>query len=98
MASPIAKNSISASRTTKPVTKATTEVGANSTRPAKTGIRSAAVTTLFQVIERESPTEQPSISHHNKGMESRKRITGQKRKLGKGKPSLANYARRLIAG
>src|SRR5271170_1341411 len=77
MASPRVKNSKSASRITRAVPMATNAVEPHSTRPTTHGIRTAAVATRFQVIEKGSPDESLVPSHHIKGNKSRGRITKQ---------------------
>src|SRR6202051_3546610 len=59
MASPNAKYSKSASNITSASTSATTMVEPHKTRLTTTGINTAAVATLFQVMKDESPVEEP---------------------------------------
>src|ERR1700722_9918299 len=59
MASPSTKYSKSASSITSAITSATTMVEPQSTRPTTTGINTAAVATLFQVMKDESPVLVP---------------------------------------
>jgi hypothetical protein len=47
----------------------------NKTRPTTHGIRTAAVATRFQVMEKESPDEVRIPSHHIEGNKSRGRTT-----------------------
>src|SRR5258705_13426022 len=71
MASPRAKYSNNASITTSASPKARMAVEPHSTSPTTNGISTAAVTTRFQVIERDSPENSQFSSHHIERNKSR---------------------------
>src|SRR5271168_4625333 len=73
MASPSEKYSKSANSITSATANASTGVDPNNTAPAASGISTAAVATLVQVIERSSPEELSSPYHHIEGKKSRLR-------------------------
>ena len=73
MASPNAKYSKSASKMTRAVPIATEAVEPHKTSATTHGIKTAAVATRFQVIERDSPDESLLPSHHIKRNKSRGR-------------------------
>src|SRR5258708_15370698 len=77
MASPSAKYSNSASSVTSATASATIAVEPHKTIPTAKGISTAAVTTLFQVIEKDSPDNSRPSSHHIERNKSRERA-GQK--------------------
>src|SRR5712664_2336978 len=71
MASPSAKYSNSASMTTSATPSARMAVEPHNTRPTTNGISTAAVTTRFHIIERQSPANSQASSHHIEGNKSR---------------------------
>src|SRR5207245_9266866 len=73
MASPSAKYSKSASSVTRAMANETNAVEPDSTRPTTIGINTAAVTTRFQVIEKDSPENTQAPSHHIERNKSRTR-------------------------
>src|SRR5580704_15541690 len=75
MASPSAKYSKSARRMTSARPTAIAPVEPHKTRITTHGIRTAAVATRFQVIEKGSLDESLAPSHHIKGNKSRARVT-----------------------
>src|SRR6202158_6061871 len=73
MASPSAKYSKSASSVTRATASATIAVNPPTTKPTTNGIKTTAVATRFQVIEKESPQKLQASSHHIERNKSRKR-------------------------
>src|SRR6267378_2519236 len=73
MASPSAKYSKSASSVTSATARATIAVEPHTTKPTTNGIKTTAVATRFQVIEKESLQKLQASSHHIERNKSRKR-------------------------
>src|SRR6202158_2585093 len=73
IAPPSAKYSNSASSVTRAPASATIAVEPHATKPTTNGIKTTAVATRFQVIEKESPQKLQASSHHIERNKSRKR-------------------------